>query len=156
MVRRTPTKQAQVVADKAAPKNKYQAKKPEAREARKKDVANLREATTRLATQAEGLTPQQIQGLRYRISMMVEDHLEIAHQVLLGLRDWSPTQARLFLGLLNKVVPDISANFHEHRVVSSAEELSREQLEAIANGEQSALIIDHEAKDNEPNNQPNS
>ena len=54
----------------------------------------------------------------------------------MGKLEWSPTQARVFATMLNKVMPDLTAQFvqHEHNIQESPDKMSREQLEAIASG----------------------
>lgn len=54
---------------------------------------------------------------------------------MVGAVDWSPTQARVFGMLLNKVVPDLNASYvqHEHSNKDIID-LSREELERIASG----------------------
>ena len=81
------------------------------------------------------LTPQQSSQIRGQIAKYVSEQINLAHSVVVGAQDWNPTQARVFGMLLNKVVPDLNANFvqHEHNV-KQLTELSRSELEAIAQG----------------------
>jgi hypothetical protein len=82
------------------------------------------------------LTPAQISNMRYKLARHVTKHIEYANEVLTGTRVWSPTQARVFATLINKVVPDLSTSFHkhqhEHKVLT---ELSRDELLKIASGQ---------------------
>ena len=81
------------------------------------------------------LTPAESAKIRGQISTFVRDQLTLANEVVVGTREWSPTQARVFSTLLNKVVPDLSASFVQHEVSSrDLIDLSREELEAIAAG----------------------
>lgn len=84
--------------------------------------------------EAAKLTPLQVSQLRRRLYDHVDEQVEEAHGVVMGRKQWSPTQARVFSSMLNKVVPDLSANFtqHEHMISDAPEKLSRAQLEAIA------------------------
>ena len=91
------------------------------------------------------LTPAQSARIRAKIAENINEHLLEAHQVVMGAKNWNPTQARVFSTLLNKVVPDLNASFvqHEH-VTKDITSLSREELEAIAQG---ISTIEAEAKD---------
>lgn len=62
-------------------------------------------------------------------------HIAEAHRVVMGEIEWTPTQARVFSNLIDKVVPDLSASYalHEH-VPREMSEMSRAELEAIAAG----------------------
>lgn len=89
---------------------------------------------TQLAT-TNKLTPAQSAQVRGQIANFVTDQINDAHQVVMGRKEWNPTQARVFGMLLNKVVPDLNASFvqHEH-TTKQLTDLSREELEAIAQG----------------------
>jgi len=93
------------------------------------------------------LTPQQSSQIRGQIAKYVSEQINLAHSVVVGAQDWNPTQARVFGMLLNKVVPDLNANFvqHEHNV-KQLTELSRSELEAIAQG---VATIEVEGDNNE-------
>ena len=58
-----------------------------------------------------------------------------AHQVVMGEVDWSPTQARIFIKLLDKCVPDLSASFVES-------ESRNEDFECMTREELEALVVD--------------
>lgn len=92
--------------------------------------------------QIETLSPGQVAHIRGRIGTMVREHLELADLVVRGKLEWSPTQARIFATLINKVVPDLSASFHahEHRT-QGIREMSRADLERIARGLDDAKTI---------------
>lgn len=93
------------------------------------------------------LTPAQVGKLRADIMAKVTEQLSEAHEVVMGRHEegWNPTQARVFAALLNKVMPDLTAQFvqHEHLLSDTPEKLSRAQLEEIAMGVNN--IIDVEA-----------
>tara|TARA_B110000046_G_scaffold5857_1_gene6225 strand:+ start:1067 stop:1432 length:366 start_codon:yes stop_codon:yes gene_type:complete len=84
------------------------------------------------------LTPAQVGTLRADIMRKVSEQLTEAHEVVMGRHDegWNPTQARVFAALLNKVMPDLTAQFvqHEHLLTETPDKLSRAQLEEIAMG----------------------
>lgn len=92
-------------------------------------------------TKKNQLTPQESAQLRKSIHDYVATHLQEANDVVMGRIQWSPTQARVFSTLLNKVVPDLNASFvqHEHST-KPLRELSREELEAIAQGESTTQV----------------
>lgn len=81
------------------------------------------------------LTPNQSAKIRGEISRIVQSHITLADAVVQGTVDWSPTQARVFSTLLNKVVPDLSASYvqHEHSTKDLVD-MSRDELERIAAG----------------------
>lgn len=82
------------------------------------------------------LTPMQVANMRAGLYRRVDAQLVHAHDVVMGKLEWSPTQARVFATMLNKVMPDLTAQFvqHEHNIQESPDKMSREQLEAIASG----------------------
>jgi len=92
------------------------------------------EEMTKLMAQTE-LTPAQSAKIRGQIANYVRDQITDAHMVVMGDKQWNPTQARVFSALLNKVVPDLNASYvqHEH-TTKDVTDLSREELEAIAQG----------------------
>lgn len=83
----------------------------------------------------EPLSPLASSKIRGQIAIFMKHQIDLANEVVLGSRDWNPTQARVFGVLLNKVVPDLSASYvkHEHDV-KEVTDLSREELEAVARG----------------------
>ena len=110
-----------------------------------KQVRNM----TAIAKKADEtrLTPQQSSQIRGEIAKYVTDQLHLANAVVTGAVDWNPTQARVFGMLLNKVVPDLNASFHQHEhEVKQLTDLSRSELEAIAQG---VASIDIEGQEDE-------
>ena len=83
----------------------------------------------------ERLTPAQSAAIRAEVANYIGEQIKDAHQVVMGFKNWNPTQARVFGMLLNKVVPDLNASFvqHEH-TTKQLTDLTREELEAIAQG----------------------
>ena len=98
------------------------------------------------------LTPSQAAALRKKIHDFVAVQLADANDVVMGNIQWTPTQARVFSTLLNKVVPDVSASFvqHEH-TTKSLREMTREELEAIAMGDSEVKVegevIEHDSQE---------
>jgi|TARA_R100000234_G_scaffold109898_1_gene82020 hypothetical protein len=81
------------------------------------------------------LTPQQVSVLRGKISQKMTKNLTMAQEVLQGKREWTPTQARVFSALLNKVIPDVSMQYAQVDVqTKEASNLTRKELEEIASG----------------------
>lgn len=94
--------------------------------------------STVLAKRAQ-LSPAEISRIRVKIAKNVEDYLPIVDEVIRGTRDFSPTQARIFTALLNKVVPDLSATLHKHEPAEKdLNRMSLAELEEIAAGVASA------------------
>lgn len=90
------------------------------------------------------LTPQYSAQLRGKIASMVHDHLLVANKVLTGEVSWSTGQVSLFKALLAKVVPDVSATYHQHELNSrQTTEMTREELEALAASQAHGATIEH-------------
>lgn len=87
-------------------------------------------------TTGDKLTPLQVANMRAGLYRRVSNQIGEAHKVVMGQQEWTPTQARVFATMLNKVMPDLTASFvqHEHQITENPEKMSREQLEAIAAG----------------------
>lgn len=101
------------------------------------EIEDIRGKTVIVASkhQLTALSPGQIAHIRGKVAAVINDYLPHAAEVLDGSRVWTPVQARVFVALLDKVVPNLSASHsvHEHRL-QGVKEMSREQLEAIALG----------------------
>ena len=87
----------------------------------------------------QALTPGQSAKVRSYIFGLLRAQIPLAHRVVMGEVEWSPTQARVFGQLLDKCVPDLSASF----MVSEKDDgdlamLSRRELEALAGRDQTA------------------
>lgn len=96
------------------------------------------------------LSPQHVARMRASVFKRVQNQIDEAHAVVMGQKDWTPTQARVFATMLNKVMPDLTAQFvqHEHATKSDMRELSREDLERIALGlDDDDNENEHEEKD---------
>lgn len=82
------------------------------------------------------LTPGYAAALRGKIAAIVNTQIEVAEQVLLGEVAWSAAQVQVFKTLMNKVVPDISAKFHQHEISNrDVSSMSRAELERMAREE---------------------
>jgi len=78
----------------------------------------------------------------------MQTHLTLADEVVKGHIEWTPTQARVFSSLLNKVIPDLSASYHQHEhSVKNITEMSREELERIASGVDGIAETEEETKE---------
>jgi hypothetical protein len=99
----------------------------------------------------ERLTPLQVANMRSGLFRRVSSQIGEAHAVVMGTKEWSPTQARVFATMLNKVVPDLTAAFvqHEHNIQDAPEKMSRQQLEAIASGVNNIIDADVINEDDE-------
>ena len=85
--------------------------------------------------------------MRSRIANLVAQQLPLAHEVVTGAREWTPTQANVFKTMLAKVVPDVSATYSQVDMrVKDTRELTREDLERIASGleDDDVVIMDNE------------
>tara|TARA_R110001592_G_scaffold66813_2_gene205155 strand:+ start:192 stop:698 length:507 start_codon:yes stop_codon:yes gene_type:complete len=104
---------------------------------------------TKLIAQTE-LTPAESAKIRGQIASYMQDQIEDAHQVVMGMQTWNPTQARVFSTMLNKVVPDLNASYHQHEhSTKQVTDLSRDELEAIAQGVSTLDVEYQEIIDNE-------
>lgn len=84
------------------------------------------------------LGPKDVHKLQRQIYDEVERLLPEAVAAIRGDagKMWTPTQARLFSNLLNKVTPDLQYQHIQHDIRNKDfEELSRDELERIASGE---------------------
>lgn len=82
--------------------------------------------------ESSSITLEQIDGLREGVFEVVAANVVRAQQVLEGRHAWSGTQAKLFLHMLDKVMPSLN---HTHRtssvVVKPADEWTNEELAAF-------------------------
>ena len=97
------------------------------------EVKKMKTAVANL--EKHSLTPAQSAQIRGQIARFVGDQITVANEVVMNGKEWTPTQARVFGMLLNKVVPDLNASYvqHEHQT-KNLTEMSRDELEAIASG----------------------
>lgn len=97
---------------------------------------SLRKMSKAIAlSRTHNLTPAQSASIRGQIAGLMNEQIGHANEVVLGLREWGPTQARVFSTMLNKIVPDLSASYHSHEhAVKDVIDMSRDELERIAAG----------------------
>ena len=94
----------------------------------------------------QALTPGQSAKVRSYIFGLLRAQIPLAHRVVMGEVEWSPTQARVFGQLLDKCVPDLTASF----MVSEKDDgdlalLSRRELEALAGRDETSKPSSAEA-----------
>lgn len=78
------------------------------------------------------LTPGQSAKVRSYIFGLLRAQVPLAHRVVMGEVEWSPTQARVFGQLLDKCLPDLSASFlASEKDNGDLTVLSRDELEAL-------------------------
>lgn len=77
------------------------------------------------------IPPEQIEDLRRGVFNVVKQNLPRVREVLSGTRKWDPNQTRLYLALLNKVMPELSQSYTETNVTHSMDDLTTDQLKAI-------------------------
>lgn len=98
------------------------------------------------------LSPSRAARLRGKITSAMEQSIEDASDVLLGHKEWTPTQARVFGILIDKVLPDLNAShvIHEKRD-RPVEEMSVADLEAmLANAEKEEEPEEDAATEEDP------
>ena len=119
--------------------------------------------SVKTATGQVALSPNQVANLRGQIARNMETHIALADEVIKGVTEWTPTQARVFSNLLNKVIPDLSASFHQHE--HSHRALSTKclaRLERIASGVDEIIDAEpveedeHDGQEQGHSDQPNS
>ena len=98
-----------------------------------------------------GLSPRETSEIRGMIAEFVTEQIVVANEVVMHDKEWTPTQARVFGMLLNKVIPDLNSNHTKLEVeTKDITHLSRAELEEIAAG---AKLIEHEPRTNEEANE---
>jgi hypothetical protein len=88
------------------------------------------------------IRPDEIAALRRRMFEVVGDGLEDVAQVIAGKKQWSPVQVRLFSLLTERVMPKLATITTEDKSAKKIEELSMEELEALALGKKNHEAID--------------
>lgn len=74
---------------------------------------------------------EQIEDLRKGVFNVVKQNLPRVREVLAGTRKWDPQQTRIYLALLNKVMPELSQSYSETNITQSVDGLTQDQLRAI-------------------------
>lgn len=77
------------------------------------------------------IPPEQIEDLRRGVFNVVKQNIPRVREVLAGTRKWDPQQTRIYLALLNKVMPELSQSYTETNISHSVDDLTPDQLRAI-------------------------
>lgn len=93
---------------------------------------------------------EQIELLRLGVFNVVKQNTPRVREVLAGTRQWNPQQVKLYLSMLNKVMPDLSQSYNEHSHTKSLDEMSVEELKAIVAQEVNNLSIIESLPQNDP------
>lgn len=93
------------------------------------------------------IRPDEIAALRRQMFNVVTNGLKEVEKVIEGKKDWSAAQVRLFSVLTERVMPKLSTITTEHPGEKRLEDMSVEELEAIALGKKKAEAIDVVAKE---------
>lgn len=88
------------------------------------------------------IRPDEIAALRRRMFDLVGTSLGEVELVMMGKKNWSPTQARLFALLTERVMPKLSSITVQDDTSRKLDELSIEELEIIALGKRKAHAVD--------------
>lgn len=88
------------------------------------------------------IRPDEIAALRRRMFEVVQSGLEDVAEVMSGQKQWSNVQVRLFSILTERVMPKLSTITVEDTTSKQIEDLSIEELEAIALGKKNHLAVD--------------
>lgn len=101
-------------------------------------------------TAVSTIPPEQIELLRLGVFNVVKQNTPRVREVLAGTRQWNPQQVKLYLSMLNKVMPDLSQSYNEHNVTKSLDEMSVDELKAIVAQEVNNLSIIESLPQNDP------
>lgn len=81
------------------------------------------------------INPEDIDALRAGVFDIVKKNIPRVREVFDGKRVWSNQQVKLYLSLMDKVMPTLTASHNIHEHVSSLDELSLEELKRLASAE---------------------
>jgi hypothetical protein len=93
------------------------------------------------------IRPDEIAALRRRMLEVVQSGVEDVAQVLQGKKEWNNQQVRLFSILVDRVMPKVSNVNMEQKQEKKLDELSIEELEALALGKKNHQAIDAVVKE---------
>lgn len=96
------------------------------------------------------IEPEQIALLQKGVFDVVKQNLPRVREVLTGHRQWNPQQVKLYLAMLNKVMPDLSQSHNTHDHSKSVDEMTPDELRAVVADE----ISKREAAAKMPTNDP--
>lgn len=85
---------------------------------------------------------ESIDDLRRGVFNIVKQNIPRVREVLQGSRSWNNQQVRLYLALLNKVMPELSQSYAEQRTTHSVDEMTPDQLRAIIENEAARIASD--------------
>lgn len=77
------------------------------------------------------IPPEQIELLRKGVFNVVKQNVPRVREVLEGTRQWNPQQVKLYLSLLNKVMPDLNQSYNEHHHTKSVDEMTPDEIRAV-------------------------
>lgn len=99
------------------------------------------------------IPPEDIENLRRGVFNVVKHNIPRVREVLAGTRKWDPQQTRIYLALLNKVMPELSQSYTETNVTHSVDDMTPDQLRAIIAAETSRInTVDVTPIDTTPEN----
>lgn len=90
------------------------------------------------------IDPKDIDLLRRGVFNVVKQNVPRVREVLQGTRQWNPQQVKLYLSLLNKVMPDLSQSHNEHHVTKSIDDMSADELRSFIADEMKRTSVPHE------------
>lgn len=93
------------------------------------------------------IRPDEVAALRRRMFEVVQTGVEDVAQVLAGTKNWSNVQVRLFSILTERVMPKMATITLEQKGEKRLEDLSIEELEALAMGKRNHEAIDAVVKE---------
>lgn len=77
------------------------------------------------------IPPEDIEQLRRGVFNIVKSNLGRARDVVEGKRKWDNNQLKLYLALMNKVMPELSASYTETHTTHSMDDLTTDELQRI-------------------------
>lgn len=90
------------------------------------------------------IDPKDIDLLRKGVFNLVKQNVPRVREVLQGTRQWNPQQVKLYLSLLNKVMPDLSQSHNEHHVTKSIDDMSADELRSFIADEMKRTSVPHD------------
>ena len=75
------------------------------------------------------ISQKQLENFHRNVFEVVRKNLPRVSEVLAGTRKWDTTQARLYLSMLNKVMPEVSMAQSQTETTERIEEMSQQELQ---------------------------
>ena len=101
------------------------------------------------------VSPDQVDKLRLRVYNSVARHLSAADQVIQGKKKWDQVQLRLFLSMMDKVMPTLT---HSHKTIEDVrkplDQYTNEELLELLERASIAKAIEAEVVDVTPPSAP--